>query len=53
MRVVHLRKFFLPLFETFIYDRLQALVECGIDTHVVTPERKNEELYPFDNVHEV
>ena len=53
MRVVHLRKFFLPLSETFIYDRLQALVECGIDTHVVTPERKNEELYPFDSVHEV
>ena len=53
MRVVHLRKSFLPLSQTFIYDRLQALVECGIGTHVVTPEQENEGLYPFDNVHEV
>jgi glycosyltransferase involved in cell wall biosynthesis len=53
MRVVHLRKSFLPLSQTFIYDRLQALSESGVDTQVVTPRRENEDIYPFQDVHEV
>jgi glycosyltransferase involved in cell wall biosynthesis len=53
MRAVHLRKSFLSLSQTFIYDSIRALTECGIDVHVVTPERENEEMYPFDNVHVV
>lgn len=53
MRAVHFRKSFLPLSQTFIYDSIRALTECGVAVHVVTSDRENEEMYPFDNVHVV
>jgi len=53
MRVLHLRRTFLPLSQTFIYENIRALTECGIEVHVVTPKRENTDLYPFEEVHEV
>jgi glycosyltransferase involved in cell wall biosynthesis len=50
MRVLHFAKTFSPLSETFIYDYVTELEKQGLDNHVLTFRRENEESRPFPNV---
>jgi glycosyltransferase involved in cell wall biosynthesis len=51
MRVLHFAPAFSNLSETFIYDYVTGLEGQGVENHVVTFDRKNEEQRPFSNVH--
>ncbi len=53
MRVLHFIKSFSTVSETFIYDRIVELEQQGVDNHVVTFNRRNEEVRPFPKVHVV
>jgi colanic acid/amylovoran/stewartan biosynthesis glycosyltransferase WcaL/AmsK/CpsK len=53
MRVVHFCEQFSLLSETFVYDFVRQLEVHGLDNHIVTLERHNEEERPFPNVHTV
>ena len=50
MRVLHFATSFSPLSQTFIYDFVTELQQQGVDTHVVTLNRHNEEQRPFPQV---
>jgi glycosyltransferase involved in cell wall biosynthesis len=50
MRVAHFRQEFSTSSETFIYDYVSEMQRQGVDTHVVTLRRVNEESRPFPNV---
>lgn len=51
MRVVQLCEAFSRLSETFIYDTVTELEHQGVECHVLTMNRVNEEERPFDKVH--
>jgi colanic acid/amylovoran biosynthesis glycosyltransferase len=53
MRVLHFAESFSLLSETFIYDYVTELERQGVDNHVVTLNRQNEEARPFPKVYEV
>jgi glycosyltransferase involved in cell wall biosynthesis len=53
MRALHFAESFSPLSETFIYDYVTELERQGVDNHVVTLNRQNEEARPFPKVYEV
>lgn len=53
MRVLHFAESFSLLSETFIYDYVTELERQGVDNHVVTLNRQNEEARPFSKVYEV
>jgi len=50
MRVLHFTKRFSPTSETFIYDYIMELERQGVDNHVATLRRLNEESRPFPKV---
>ena len=50
MRVLHFASSFSPLSQTFIYDYVMELEQQGVDNHVVTLTRQNEEQRPFPKV---
>jgi glycosyltransferase involved in cell wall biosynthesis len=50
MTVVHYTHLFSPLSETFIYDKVVGLEALGLDVHLVTHGRKNENQRPFPQV---
>ena len=50
MRVLHFATSFSPLSQTFIYDSVTELEQQGVDNHVVTLKRHNEEQRPFHKV---
>jgi len=50
MRVAHFRQEFSTSSETFIYDYVSEMQRQGVDTHMVTLRRVNEESRPFPNV---
>ena len=50
MRVAQFRQEFSTSSETFIYDLVTEMQRQGVDTHVVTLRRVNEESRPFRNV---
>jgi colanic acid/amylovoran biosynthesis glycosyltransferase len=50
MRVLHFASGFSPLSQTFIYDYVMELEQQGVDNHVVTLTRHNEEQRPFPKV---
>jgi colanic acid/amylovoran biosynthesis glycosyltransferase len=50
MRVLHFASRFSPLSETFTYDYVVELERQGVDNHVVTLRRDNEEQRPFPRV---
>lgn len=51
MRILHFCERFSPLSETFVYDLVTELERQGIDNHVVTLQRMNNESRPFQKVH--
>lgn len=51
MRVAHICWAFSPLSETFIYDQIVELEAQGVECHVITTQRDNEESRPFPKVH--
>ena len=51
MRVVHFRKRFSVLSETFVYDYITGLERHGVDNHVVTLQSQNTDCRPFSKVH--
>jgi glycosyltransferase involved in cell wall biosynthesis len=53
MRVLHFALSFSPLPETFVYDLVTELEDQGVDNHVATFDRVNEEDRPFSKVHDV
>lgn len=53
MRVLHITESFSPLSETFIYDYITELERQGIDNHVLTFSRVNEQDRPFPKVYNV
>ena len=53
MRVLHFAESFSPTSETFIYDYVTELERQGVNNHVVTFRRLNEEDRPFSKVHVV
>jgi glycosyltransferase involved in cell wall biosynthesis len=53
MRVLHFARSFSLLSETFVYDYVTELERQGVDNHVVTFRRLNEENRPFSKVHVV
>lgn len=53
MRTLHFAESFSLLSETFIYDYVTELERQGVDNHVVTLNRQNEEARPFPKVYEV
>src|SRR5690348_2023922 len=50
MRVIHFCRAFSPVSETFTYDYIIALEAQGIDNHVVTLSRQNEQSRPFKKI---
>jgi len=53
MKVLHICSAFSPLSETFIYDYITELERQGIENHVLTFHRLNEQDRPFDRVYVV
>ncbi|MCS4156036.1 colanic acid/amylovoran biosynthesis glycosyltransferase [Salinibacter ruber] len=53
MRVLHYRYTFSRLSETFIYAYITELERQGVDNHVMTLNRRNEEQRPFSKVQSV
>lgn len=53
MRVLHVRKAFSVLSETFLFDCITGLEREGIHNDVATLTRHNMETRPFDKVHVV
>jgi glycosyltransferase involved in cell wall biosynthesis len=53
MRVLHFAETFSSVSETFIYDYVTELERQGVDNHVATFRRVNEEDRPFPKVHVV
>lgn len=51
MKVLHIVDSFSPLSETFIYDYITELERQGVDNHVLTFNRVNEEDRPFSKVY--
>jgi len=51
MRVVQFCRTFSASSETFIYDTVTEMERQGIDCHVLTRSRVNEEERPYDKVH--
>lgn len=51
MKVLHICSAFSPLSETFIYDYITELERQGIENHVLTFHRLNEQDRPFDRVY--
>jgi glycosyltransferase involved in cell wall biosynthesis len=51
MRVVQFCRTFSASSETFIYDTVREMDRQGIDCHVLTRDRRNEEERPYDKVH--
>ena len=51
MRVVQLCEGFSRSSETFIYDTVTELDRQGVDCHVLTMKRANEEERPYEKVH--
>lgn len=51
MKVLHFCDSFSPLSETFIYDYITELERQGVDNHVLTFNRINEDDRPFSKVH--
>ncbi len=50
MKVVHFRKIFSQLTETFVYDLLVELDKQKIENHIITIQRKNRVKRPFPHV---
>jgi colanic acid/amylovoran biosynthesis glycosyltransferase len=50
MRVVHFAESFSPVSETFIYDYVDEMKRQGVDCHVLTLKRVDEEDRPFSSV---
>lgn len=51
MKVLHIVDSFSPLSETFIYDYITELERQGVDNHVLTFNRVNEDDRPFSKVY--
>lgn len=51
MNILHYRKRFSPISETFIYDYIKGLSDAGVNCHVATHYRKNRESRPLSPVH--
>lgn len=51
MRVVQFCRTFSSTSETFIYDTVTEMDRQGVDCHVLTRSRANEEERPYDKVH--
>lgn len=49
LRVVHIKKVYLPISETFVYSYLRHMT--GIDSHVVAERLENARLFPFERKH--
>lgn len=53
MNVVHVTEFFSPLSETFIYNYVTALQDCGHRSHVFTLHRVNVTSRPYNAITEI
>lgn len=51
MKILHFCDSFSPLSETFIYDYITELERQGLDNHVLTFNKINEDDRPFSKVH--
>ncbi len=51
MRALHYRGEFSKTSETFIYEYIRGLERQGVDNHVLTHRRVNEDSRPFPKVH--
>lgn len=49
LKVVHIKRTYLPISETFVYSYLKNMT--GIESHVVADKQKNIDLFPFERRH--
>lgn len=49
LRVVHIKRTYLPISETFVYSYLKNMT--GVESHVLAEKQENIDLFPFERRH--